>query len=328
MPTQHTIRSIDVGYGNTKFIADDRGTCRIFPSLAPLADARAIRSGALSERRTSIVTVDGRAYEVGPDATLFSDSPFLHQSYIETPEYRALVYGALDIMQVSQVDLLVTGLPIYLHHSRAQQLKQLLTGQHTIRDNLVVNVSEVTVVAQPVGGLIAFTQDCEDWASTQQRVRLLVDPGLFSLDWLVVRGLKEVPGLSQSIEGGVCEVLKGVALEISRDFGEGYGNLHKIDEGLRGAPWQLRGKSVDPEVYRPIATAAARRSVRTLRNFVVTALPQIEEIVLVGGGAELFEPAIRSEFPDLPVKTVADPITANVRGFQIIGRSLKQRRAA
>jgi plasmid segregation protein ParM len=282
----------------------------------------------LAERRTRIVVVDGQAYEVGPDVTLFTDSPLLHSSYIETPEYRALVYGALDSMQVSQVDLLVTGLPVHLHHSRAARLKQLLTGTHAIRDDLTVTIAEVAVVAQPVGGLIAYSQECDEWATTQSRIRLLIDPGLFSLDWLVVQGLKEVPGLSQSIEGGVCEVLKSVAQELSRDFGECYGNLRKIDDGLRGAPWYVDGKPVEVEAYRATASAAAARHVRTMRNYVITFLRNIEEIVLVGGGATHFEAAIRSAFPDLPVQTVEDPITANVRGFQIIGRSLRQRKAA
>jgi plasmid segregation protein ParM len=328
MAAHQTVRAIDVGYGNTKFTLDERGTCRVFPSLAPLADARALRSGVLADRRTRIVTVDGLAYEVGPDVTLFADSPLLHSSYIEAPEYRALVYGALDTMQVSQVDLLVTGLPVHLHQLRSARLKQLLTGKHVIRQDLTVTIAEVAVVAQPVGGLIAYSQECEEWATTQSRIRLLIDPGLFSLDWLVVQGLKEVPGLSQSIEGGVCEVLKGVAQQLTSDFGECYGNLRKIDDGLRGAPWQIHGQPADVDRYRAIATAAAARHVRTMRNYVVSQLRSIEEIVLVGGGATHFEPAIRSAFPDLPLTTVEDPITANVRGFQVIGRSLKQRKAA
>ncbi|MFL6600805.1 MAG: PRTRC system protein D [Steroidobacteraceae bacterium] len=328
MPSHHTIRALDVGYGNTKFVVDDRGTCRLFPSLAPRADPKRLRAGPMAERRTRTVLVDGQAYEVGPDSVLFPDGPVLHRNYIETPEYRALVYGALDNMQLTHVDLLVTGLPVYLHHSRAQRLKQLLTGRHMVREDTYVEIAEVAVIAQPVGGVVAHSQESEDWSNAQQRLRLYVDPGLFSLDWFVTRGLMEIPGLSNSIEGGVCEVLKTVAQELTRDCGESCGNLRRLDEGLRTGNFLLRGQSMDLDPYRTTAAGVATRAIRRMRDQLVSCLADIEEIVLMGGGASYFETALREQFPGCSVQTVRDPIFANVRGFQIIGRLLKQRKAA
>lgn len=328
MPSQFTIRPLDVGYGNTKFMVDDRGTCRLFPSLAPRADPRRLRGGPLAERRTSTVLVDGILYEVGPDSALFPDGPILHRDYIETPEYRALVYGALDAMQISRLDLLVTGLPVYLHDSRAQRLKELLTGKHMIREGTVVEVAEVLVVAQPVGGLIAHRHESDDWSNDPQRTRLHVDPGLFSLDSFITEGLTELPGLSASIEGGVCEVLKGVAQQLARDTGEICTNLRKLDRGLREANFFLRGQPFDLEPYRSAATSIATRIIRGMRDRLITVLPDITEIILMGGGASYFESALREQFPGRPVQTVRDPVYANVRGFQLIGRLLKQRKAA
>jgi plasmid segregation protein ParM len=327
MASHSVVRALDVGYGNTKFVLDDRGTCRLFPSLAPRANPKRSLGGPLAERRTRTVTVDGSIFQVGPDSVLFPDGPVLHRDYIDTPEYRALVYGALDAMQVLHIDILVTGLPVYLHDSRAQRLKDLLTGRHSIREDSAVEIDHVLVVAQPVGGLIAHMHECEDWSHDPERIRLHVDPGLFSLDWFVTQGTVELPSLSGSFEGGVCEVLKEVAQQLSNDCGESFANLRRLDAGLREGHFVLRGQPFDLEPYRAIAALATRRIVRLMRDRLLSCVPNIAEIILMGGGALYFEGALREEFPGCTVQTVRDPIFANVRGFQLIGKTLRQRKA-
>lgn len=329
MASHYTVRALDVGYGNTKFIVDERGTCRLFASLAPRAEIAHGRSLAMQQRHTSIVFVDGQGYEVGPDSVLFSEAPLLHRDYIETTEYRALVYGALDAMQVSRLDLLVTGLPVYQHHAKAARLKELLIGQHVIRPGKTVEIDEVIVVAQPVGGFIAHAQESENFSQAPRRTRLVADPGLFSLDWLVTQGLLEIPGQSHSIEGGVCEVLREVMNHLSRECGESYSNLRKLDEAFRGgAPLLLRGAPVELAPYRSVANAAATRIVRRMRNHILNSLTEIEEVVLLGGGAGYFEAALREQFPGCEVHTAHDSIFANVRGFHAIGQLIKRRKVA
>ena len=330
MAPQQVIRGLDVGYGNTKYIADDRGTCRLFPSLAPRSDERHTGTApAMQQRKTVLVSVDECHYEVGPDSVLFPEAPLLHRDYIETKEYRALVCGALDAMQVSRVDLLVTGLPVYQHQARAGQLKALLTGAHTIRKGKIVEVVEVSVVAQPVGGLVAYAHENDSFAQAQGRVRAVIDPGLFSVDWLVTQGLLELPGHSHSIEGGVCEVLRAVACEINRAYSESYDNVRRIDEALRGVqPLMVRGTVVDIEALRPVADTAARQIVRRLRNHLLPIITDVEEIVLLGGGAEYFCTAVKDLFPGCGVSIATDPIYSNVRGFQLIGQILRKRRPA
>jgi hypothetical protein len=45
------------------------------------------------------VHVDNLVYQVGPDTTLFREVPVLPAEYIENPQYRALLYGALSAVQ-------------------------------------------------------------------------------------------------------------------------------------------------------------------------------------------------------------------------------------
>lgn len=318
------VRAIDIGYGNVKLTVNDEGEARAFPSLAPRAQVQRSPGGLGRARRTSQVWVDGQVFEVGPDTVLFSDIPVLHADYTETAEYRALLYGALEMMQVEQIDLLVTGLPVHLHDTRAARLKQLLKGEHNLRPGLTVKVMQAAVVMQPLGGFVAHVHAVRgDWLRSQERTYLLIDPGFFSFDWMVTRGMQEVPGLSGSVAGAVAECLRCIEEALNRGLGEAYSNLRRLDAGLRSGQFRFKGQCIDLEPYREYAQPVVDSALRALRNRV-GAGEEIDEIVLAGGGAPYFLAGVRASFPQHPLQMVHEPMLANVRGFQIIGKILLQ----
>ena len=64
-------------------------------------------------------------------------------------------------------------------------------------------------------------------------------------------------------------------------------------------------------------------------DFVLARLdgPQeLEHIILVGGGAYLYTKAVRRRFPKHKITEVADPMYANVRGFQLLGEQYVRER--
>jgi plasmid segregation protein ParM len=328
MSERRVARAIDIGYGHTKFVIDDQHTCRMFPSVAARAEAQRARSSALRERRTSEVRVKGERYEVGPDAALFfAHVPVLHRDYIETPEYLALVYGALDAMRLARIDLLVTGLPVHLHESRWMRLRELLIGTHILRPDVSVEIREAAVVVQPVGGLVAHSHERGDWAEVHNRTRLIPDLGYFSFDWVVTKGLTEVPGLSGSAECGMAQYLKAIAERLSALVGEPYTHLRAIDEGLRTRHFRVNGRLIDLAPYAAQAQEAIAPAIRALRNNIGAASQNIDEIVLVGGGAPYLLPSLREAFPSHTIRLVPESVTANVRGFQLIGETYLQRRS-
>lgn len=324
MPSKAVVRAIDVGYGTTKFTTDDSLNCAIFPSLAPHADLHRDRARLYRDRRTSEVWVDGLAYEVGPDSTLFSDTPVLHGDYTTTPQYRALLYGALEAMRLERVDLLMTGLPVRMHRAGSERLKRLLVGTHCIRPGRIVEVIQAMVVMQPLGGFLAYSHERGGWSIAREQQYLLVDPGYFTFDWMVTRGMMEVPGLSNSVECGMSEYLRVIEDHLNHDLGTTYSNPRKIDESLRRGTFRLHGQRVNLQPYRERADTVPRRAVDVLRNHVGSGA-DIDEIVLVGGGAPFFAAALSEAFPRHTIRPVADPILANVRGFQLIGNVLSER---
>jgi plasmid segregation protein ParM len=327
MHASFIVRSIDIGYWNLKFTVDEAATCRLFPSIAPRVQVVQDTHGILPDRHTSVVWVDGTAFEVGPDSVLFSEVPHLGDDYTETAEYRALLYGALDDMQVSRIDLLVTGLPVHLHASRGVQLKEMLIAHHTIRPGKSVEILDAAVVAQPLGGFVAHTDERAGWSTANQRTTLLADPGSYTFNWMLTRGLNEIPGSSGGVPWGVTEVLKGIQRELARELGETCANLRRLEEGIRTGRFRLRGRPIDLAPYRARTEPIAARAVQHMRNQIGSE-HEIDEIVVVGGGAPYFIASIRNLFPHRPVHIVSDAVFANVRGYQSIGNHLKKRRAA
>ena len=116
------VRAVDVGSGNTKYVVGTEGTeirCANFPSIA-YPSASETQAWSASERRKTVsIPIGHLFYEVGPDVHLVADSvraTQLHDEYTDTPEYMALLRGALHLMKQSRIDLLVVGLPVALLH--------------------------------------------------------------------------------------------------------------------------------------------------------------------------------------------------------------------
>ncbi|MFT3815702.1 MAG: hypothetical protein QM740_20440 [Acidovorax sp.] len=118
------VRAVDIGFGQTKYVtgvihADIR--CASFPSVCYPTARDSSTVSAIERRATVCVPINGLFYEVGPEIVLAGDGfrpSQMHDRYTETPEYLALVHGALRMMKVPTIDLLVVGFPARSNGSR------------------------------------------------------------------------------------------------------------------------------------------------------------------------------------------------------------------
>jgi hypothetical protein len=73
---------------------------------------------------------------VGPDVHLAADvfnAKQMHERYSETPEYLAMLRGALHYMKVERIDLLVIGLPVTAFKAKkSAALEKLVLGRHDV----------------------------------------------------------------------------------------------------------------------------------------------------------------------------------------------------
>lgn len=325
------VRAIDVGRGNTKFTKQStagRVDCDHFPSLAFFSHAD--KSNDIGGRRRTVsVPVDSLYYEVGPDVELATDrfrTRQLHDHYFETPEYRALTAGALHYMKVDEVDLLVVGLPVAQFMAKRAALEKNLAGEFQVGKKRTVLVKKVLAVAQPQGALIAFTAAGGLGESPSDNKRLVIDPGAKTFDWLVTRGTRVIPKLSDSVNRGVSDILRTIAEAISHDIEEDYRDLEAIDTGLRtNKPIKIYGKAHDLKRYDSLIQKVTDQALDSLAERL-GGTHDVDQILLVGGGSYLFRKAIKRRFPRHPLHEIDQPIYANVRGFQLIGEEWMRER--
>jgi plasmid segregation protein ParM len=295
------VRAIDVGRGNTKFTKQSvlgRVDCDHFPSLAFFSHTDK-SSDIGGGRRTVSVPVEGLYYEVGPDVELAADRfrmRQLHDHYFETPEYRALTTGALHYMKVDEVDLLVVGLPVAQYMAKRAALEKSLVGEFRVGRKRTVLVKKVLAVAQPQGALFAFMAAGGLASSPSDNKRLVIDPGAKTFDWLVTRGTRVIPKLSDSVNRGVWDILRTIAEAISLDIEEDYRDLEAIDTGLRtNKPIKIYGKVHDLKRYDSLIQKITDQALDSLAERL-GGTHDVDHIVLVGGGAYLFRKAIKRKF--------------------------------
>jgi plasmid segregation protein ParM len=80
-------------------------------------------------------------------------------------------------------------------------------------------------------------------------------------------------------------------------------------------------REYDIEQHLPLARKIPEQAVAEMMRYVGDA-GDIKNILLVGGGAFFFKPALKAAFPNHTISELKDPIFANVRGFQHAGADL------
>ena len=318
------VRAVDVGYGNTKYVVEVAGSeirCATFPSVAypSSSDPQA------TDRKTVALPIGGVFFEVGPEVYLAADNfsgIHLHDRYSETPQYMALLRGALHLMQVDHIDLLIVGLPVASFIARKEALEQAMTGVHPVGGGRSVTVAKALAVAQPHGALVYYATQAKRLVAMERELSLVIDPGSRTFDWLVARGMRFVLKKSHSVNRGMSDVLTAMAKEISSEIGEPYTNLQAIDVALRtGKNPIIYQQAFDIAHLMPVARSVAQQAVSSMLHWVEDG-HSIQNIILSGGGAFIFLEAVKEAFPKHRIQQIKEPIYANVRGFQIAGMNL------
>lgn len=338
------VAGLDIGYGNVKLTAgrnavDKKIVCHAFPAIAPLASNGDLSGGVMGRRNTITVEVDGTRFEVGPDAHLLQRAAArertLRPDYSQTPQYLALVRGALHYAGKTRLDFVVVGLPVSTYSQHRDALRKLTVGKHQVGER-TIEVCDARVVPQPLGGFFDHSVQTQRVAQMTKQTNLLIDVGFYTLDWLATEGVKAIDSRSGAAnDGGMASVLASVARAFAAEHGctvEELGAPDRLDAALRGESiYRFAGNEVtDLRPYQGEAQARARQAISELRQNVGT-LNDIDNIVLCGGGAAFYAPLLKAEL-NRNVEIVVDPVFANVRGFHLLAereaRAKAERRAA
>ena len=317
---------LDIGYSNLKCVA---GVCGMHPRLqvmpavaAPEAHvAVRLQADAGQSPQGIAVSLDGRRWIAGvPPARVSGWQRALHEDYVASDSYRALLLAALQVIGVERIDRLVTGLPVAqaMEPTHRERLRARLQGRHALADG-AVEVAEVRVIAQPVGAFVDLLMQAD--APLVERISagtvLVIDVGFFSVDWSVL-----VNGdLRQTTSGTSLQamsVLIDAAAERLRTERGGKAALAAIEQALaqRRSAILLHGDWVELAPYlQRAARAVGPLALEALRRDLRHEQTNADLLLLTGGGAALFEPVVRAVFPEAPLRLSVDPLAANARGY-------------
>lgn len=332
------IVGLDVGYGNVKLSAGHIGEPAwdlVMPAgAAPveLMPKKIDRTPDLKGGELVFLPVDNQVEKwVGGVDQLHVQNAArqTHERYTTTKEYQALFLAALAKLGREKVDLLVTGLPVSQYYGeRGDELRKglatLMKGRHSINDVATVEVAKVVVMPQAVGSFFSVASQPEHRMLTadETMATLIVDIGFFSVDWAVMSGKSVREKSSSSSQLAMSHIME----EAAKALGE---RLQRtVDRDKVELAWrkgqdvmviggeEVAFRSVIEEVAADVAGRVAGEILTSTRN----ERGGIDVVVVTGGGASLYLPAMKAALPKSKVIAQKDPVLGNARGYQMYGQ--------
>ncbi len=191
-----------------------------------------------------------------------------------------------------------------------------------------LTIDKVVVIPQPLGSLVAASANRQS-EFARDNAHLVIDVGYFTTDWVYANGFTMDDKRSNGMPGGASQVYQRIADLIGKDQDDKVEEIELIDKALREKkPFHVYGQPVDLDPYLEKSQPLINGVVEEIKN-KVGSLTSARSIVLSGGGASLYAPAIRKGFPRVTIEVIDAPCTANAKGFLIVGEAgLARERAA
>lgn len=340
------IRAIELGFGTTSLTESisSAGVPKIktFTSFVSKVDTSKQGLGAgLSNRDTVKVEIDDSVYEIGTDAHLAADSSstrVLNSSYVESKQYKALLFGSLLYMDCTEIDLLVLALPVEHWVSKRMALAELVKGEHEI-GGVKYNIKDVWVITQPMGGLLYHANSVgQDGFNELKNLNILsIDPGFGTYDYIVSRGLKLNESRCSGSDLGMNKVLSACSNALRSAFPSlSEFPMELIDEAFYKNKGIIRisgnkypfpkcsGKDaanesttvnfdVQPEIDR-----VTKNAVTNMKNIVGDG-GDIDIVIMMGGVVDVYYKSVQESYPLHKIIVLENAITAICIGMYLGG---------
>lgn len=326
---ERSVVAMDVGYSQVKAVAG-------FPGCEPV-ELR-LPSGACPAEQ---LPVDGQGQPVVGKGCLLESggepwgallahghgeatSRILDHRYPESKAYYSNVLAAAMRLGVRDASCLVLGLPVEAFYGtgNADRLRRKFLGRHEIGGGRSVSFAEVDVIPQPLG---AYWQAMNRVAELRRFMDddsrlLVVDPGCYSVDFVVIAGAAIRRTSSGSSLAATSAVLEGVRRELGAREQTTI-RLERLEDALMsGSRWvRARGRMLDfSDALEVSARSVADRLMKQLLASLRADGGDVDAVLVAGGGAPVFAPMLREEF-GTRVHVLDEPAMANARGYFLWG---------
>jgi plasmid segregation protein ParM len=327
-------RAIDLGYGWVKYATGNSTRDESDRTIVPVDSFQSIvwsnpaQFGVpeLSSTKLLTVRVGSQRFAVSKEPESVAPRSAVRMKgddYVSTTQYGVCMAAAIKAMRVGSINTLVVGTPVG-NYVKARQdiLSRFSSGVQF--DNVEVPIKRLRVVPQPIGGLFWHMISSRRQAELMGKIRLLIDAGYGTLDWVVANGNTANAETSGSNGYGVSKFIDAVASNIK-------GSSHGIGADLlfsaavdtmitMGRPFDFAGKSQHLDLHAETIDQTAHVALQDLKS-QVGSFDMIASILVMGGGANLYARALKRMAGDISIEYVAQPQFANVRGFQLLAEA-------
>lgn len=342
------VAAIDLGYGHTKFAKfDDSGSMTVdsFPSFVGVGASGKAGLETLGSLDVVSVNLAGNVLTVGKDSANARGAQMgrnTDEGFSSTPQYAALMMGALAYLDLPRIDVLVIGLPMHTLRANSAQLRERYRGTHDVPmlgnrkkfKRETVEIGEVIVVGQPVGALM---DACANRPDIQDDCSIVLDMGFHTLDVLGMEARKPRADRVDGIPGGVSGYINAVSESVRDWFNQQPGAkgaelrlpIHQYETALRtGKPMRTGIGPIDLSQHRAQADATIAQYLDKVAS-IIKDYGDITVAVLAGGGAKLIEAPFKARFPLIRNVMIPDePNFSVVRGFLHVAKAQASRGVA
>ncbi|RJX72676.1 ParM/StbA family protein [Pseudomonas sp. LS-2] len=323
---QPFVVGLDIGYSNVKRVSGyaDEEHPSVVVRPAQAAPVSSLNGNATLKEGEHYVHVNNEPWVGFVNPGRAGVKRELHADYPTTDVYKALFNASIsDACQggQSEIDHLITGLPVSQARKPelVERLVTQLTGSHLVAPKREIVVRKVTVLPQPVGILnhiYAFHPDAE---ILDESVVLVLDPGFFSVDWVVFRRGDIVRDSSDSSMDAMSALLDAVNNEIAKEFGGNGPGRDKIEIALQSGKQHvyLYGEAVAlaPFINRASAAVAPKALLTMKQQMRFLEGEAIDFVLAGGGGGDYYVDAAKEVFPRSKILSADEPVSSVAFGY-------------
>lgn len=253
---------------------------------------------------TNVIEFDGKKYVIGEG----NFETELNKSSKEN--FLPLLYAAVALSSKDTINQVVCGLPINQYKANKDELEQLINNNRikpiTLNGEFrKVIISEFRVYPEGVAAYYSL--------NTNDDV-IIVDIGGRTTDIAYISNNKLT--LSGTIAVGTLNIYKAVMDKLNSDYSLDL-NLEMIDRIIERGELKIDNTEIDLRFI----TGILKSNFMKIKQELDLKFPaRTEKIILVGGGAKLFNKAFKKRYENCEV--AENTIYANAEGFRKVGESL------
>ena len=333
------IIGIDIGFGFTK--ATDGKRFEVFKSIYGEAIDFQFKESLLQQKDAHDehiqINIDDTSYFVGELAERQSSNRqfTLDQTQFVATSTKILALAAMSrFMTSSQSSFkVVVGLPIGHYRQYKNELIEILRQSHNIvltdakgkQTDVVIGISEVSVIPQPIGSVMDRLLN-DVGKAAEQRFALekigIIDIGFRTSDYTISDKARYSERGSLTTQNGISKAFEVIASKLKDSCGVNV-ELYRLFDAVESGSIKIRGKGFDLRKITQAAFQQLAANIASDANRIWNDDWDMDAIMITGGGgsvlASYLQPLLEGVI--IPIEQDLDYRLHNVRGYYKYGRN-------